>query len=1306
MSDLLGISSNAVLAYQRALGTVSNNIANLNTEGYVRQESDFAEAAPRKMGTVYIGTGVRFDGIKRAYDEFLETNLRNTTSELNTQQPMVDFANRIVDLMGSDTVGLPPALDKFFATAQQLSTDPASTVLRAQFLRDADGLAGRFRELSSQMTTVDTETRASTNQTIDQINTLTTQIALVNKQLGREITVERQSPQLLDQRDLLLKNLSKLVKLNVTTSVNGAVNISLTNNGKVGVVVDVHKAFELSAKFDEQDLGRVAIVLDPYGTKEAVPGIGNGQLGGLLTFREQMLQPTMAQLDFLAKNIVDQVNTVHTNGIDLIGNVGTNLFKIDAISTTDAVSGEVIAIDRAAAGINLAIDDPAKVAAAALFRVIENDKNLSNADATLSYAANYANPAVIPSIATVIKNNSIPSSGVNAPQSKLLGQIPLGSNNWNLYLDGATNNQQLQIFTRDGRQLVGAPLTDATEADLLITENNGFFAGSTYSTQYLNQSGDTGYKQLNVFYGLQAKPIEHFAQETQFTPEHDVLPSVRTWVENYGHAIDNQVETIPANTLTINGKPLPQLLATAPSRTIQASDVANWLNRATLGSVPTVSVNALTTVTTDVVDPTLGMFVNGVAVPADAGRGTLADLASYINNSIGSLANVEAVVKDDQLVLSNANGYGGRDIFVGQMDNAGKIVNQQGYKGILNFSQAGNITIGYGPSGKLGDMEVLGKPMGNYFTAIKPREYSSATIDGELVPSNVDSIMGDAITINGKALGPLNLGRSLQASDMTSWINSVGSSFDPPVVATARAEIIVSRDQYRDNLTTGNLSLNGVSILGTGIGGSFLNASDLVTAINLAETGNVTSTTAKLELNRPLDINGVHIVGSNSDGTFSSDSDLVDAINSHASDTGVIATQTGSDITLKHQIGGDIVVGPSVGVVTTALSRFDLTKSLDINGVHITGSNADGSFTSNSDLIKAINAHTVETGVSVTQNSNDIVLKNTTGISIKIGPTLVPNALGVKDGAYTNKNALGVTDGTYSKVKAELGTDKSITILNQSGADIKVGSLFGGNVLGIGNGPYRGSLSLESQHAIRVGFGQMGDPAELAKLGLRTGAYIDGAAPEDLLVFVTGDGSGTVAGNFDASMKDPLSLNTDRISTLRAQNFDVTFTSDTHYQITWTNPQNKVTTILAERDYDAKRGIEYQGLKFTLNKPPMSGDTFRMDGDHDGTGNNQVMLDMIALKSKKVIGGANGSTISESYSETVGKAGNFANQATIAQTALQVVNDHAIEARDKISGVSLDSEAADLIRFQQAYQASAKAMQTASTLFESILQIR
>ena len=68
--------------------------------------------------------------------------------------------------------------------------------------------------------------------------------------------------------------------------------------------------------------------------------------------------------------------------------------------------------------------------------------------------------------------------------------------------------------------------------------------------------------------------------------------------------------------------------------------------------------------------------------------------------------------------------------------------------------------------------------------------------------------------------------------------------------------------------------------------------------------------------------------------------------------------------------------------------------------------------------------------------------------------------------------------------------------------------------------------------------------------------------------------------------------------------------------------------------------------------------------------------------------------------------GNASFQASIAQKALEVVKDQAVQARDKISGVSLDEEAADLIRYQQAYQANAKVMQTASTLFDAILAVR
>jgi flagellar hook-associated protein FlgK len=97
-------------------------------------------------------------------------------------------------------------------------------------------------------------------------------------------------------------------------------------------------------------------------------------------------------------------------------------------------------------------------------------------------------------------------------------------------------------------------------------------------------------------------------------------------------------------------------------------------------------------------------------------------------------------------------------------------------------------------------------------------------------------------------------------------------------------------------------------------------------------------------------------------------------------------------------------------------------------------------------------------------------------------------------------------------------------------------------------------------------------------------------------------------------------------------------------------------------------------------------------------------LALVALENERLMPG--GLTLTEAYIERVNQVGNVARQAAISEQALQVVYKQAQEARDGISGVSLDEEASALVRFQQAYQANAKVMQTAMALFDSILQIR
>ncbi|MFZ9759563.1 MAG: flagellar basal body rod C-terminal domain-containing protein, partial [Burkholderiaceae bacterium] len=125
-----------------------------------------------------------------------------------------------------------------------------------------------------------------------------------------------------------------------------------------------------------------------------------------------------------------------------------------------------------------------------------------------------------------------------------------------------------------------------------------------------------------------------------------------------------------------------------------------------------------------------------------------------------------------------------------------------------------------------------------------------------------------------------------------------------------------------------------------------------------------------------------------------------------------------------------------------------------------------------------------------------------------------------------------------------------------------------------------------------------------------------------------------------------------------------------------------------------------------LNSAPAAGDQFAVDGNQDGIGNNANMLRIANLQNAAVVGGEGGFSFADAYGQVVTDVGNASFQASIAQKALEVVKDQAVQARDKVSGVSLDEEAADLIRYQQAYQANAKVMQAASTMFDAILAVR
>jgi flagellar hook-associated protein 1 FlgK len=232
--------------------------------------------------------------------------------------------------------------------------------------------------------------------------------------------------------------------------------------------------------------------------------------------------------------------------------------------------------------------------------------------------------------------------------------------------------------------------------------------------------------------------------------------------------------------------------------------------------------------------------------------------------------------------------------------------------------------------------------------------------------------------------------------------------------------------------------------------------------------------------------------------------------------------------------------------------------------------------------------------------------------------------------------------------------------------------------------------------------GSTGTPQDLKKLGFDTRIFITGSAPDDLLVFVTDRSSepGTALVNAQFA-----GIAGDAKQALRESPLTVKFSTNSTYQIV----DNASQTVLAERELaldptTLSLGLSFRGLNLVFSTAPKAGDQFTIDSNKDGIGNNETLLQLVALEDQRIMPG--GLTLTEAYIERVNQVGNVARQAAISEQALEVVHQQAQDDRDNISGVSLDEEASALVRFQQAYQANAKVMQTAMSMFDAILQIR
>jgi len=329
MTDLISLAGNSIKTSQAALAVIGNNIANSNTEGYVRQELDVRENLPTRSGTVYLGSGALATGVKRAYDSLVESSLRSSNSDLKAQGPIIELTNRIIDVLGDQNASLTPALDSFFASFRDLSLDPTSQLRRDVVLSESKGLVSRFNELGTQLKAIDSDSREALDYRVTEFNSLVEQLAVVNSKLGRQSKLESQPADLLNTRDKLLEDLSGLMRVSVSEQSNGEVIVSLGSDSNGLEILRRGEAKSIGVQYLTNTIpNRVELLLDPYGDPVNLSGVSGGEIGGFVTFRTTFLESAFEQVNSLAEIISNEVNKTLEKGMDLYGTTGTPMFEI------------------------------------------------------------------------------------------------------------------------------------------------------------------------------------------------------------------------------------------------------------------------------------------------------------------------------------------------------------------------------------------------------------------------------------------------------------------------------------------------------------------------------------------------------------------------------------------------------------------------------------------------------------------------------------------------------------------------------------------------------------------------------------------------------------------------------------------------------------------------------------------------------------------------------------------------------------------------------------------------------------------
>ncbi len=308
------------------MDTIGHNMANVNTRGYSRQTVEMQTLDPSSFwsyGREAIGSGVAVSSISRARASYLDMRYQTANSDLGRGNALSTGLSRIEQVYNEPgDLGIANALDQFFNGWSGLASNPADQAARLNLRNAAQTLTDRIRTSYSDLEQVEGTIQQEINNAFDSVDALSEQIARLNDQIRASSAMGEMPNDLMDQRDLAISDLSRIVNITTTQHGDGSTSVYLSNSPLVSQAEYHPVPRTYNAANGTLTGGTVDIPLR------------NGELSGHFQALSRITS-ARADLDALANNLRSQVNSVHMTGINADGNTNVRFFN-DAAPQTGA----------------------------------------------------------------------------------------------------------------------------------------------------------------------------------------------------------------------------------------------------------------------------------------------------------------------------------------------------------------------------------------------------------------------------------------------------------------------------------------------------------------------------------------------------------------------------------------------------------------------------------------------------------------------------------------------------------------------------------------------------------------------------------------------------------------------------------------------------------------------------------------------------------------------------------------------------------------------------------------------------------